>query len=61
MRGRSVELRMTDVAVPLPRSRQSPDGRWRMLETPEQWVAVRVAGPPRVLSFSGGRLEGWAR
>jgi hypothetical protein len=32
-----------------------------MLETPDQLVAVRVVGGPRVLSFPGGRLEGWAR
>jgi hypothetical protein len=39
----------------------SPDGRWLMLETPAQLVAVRVVGSPRVLSFPGGRLEGWSR
>jgi hypothetical protein len=39
----------------------SPDGGWLMLETPDQLVAVRVVGTPRVLSFPGGRLEGWSR
>jgi len=39
----------------------SPDGRWLMLETPDQLVAVRVVGAPRVLSFAGARLEGWSR
>jgi hypothetical protein len=39
----------------------SPDARWLMLETPGQLVAVRVIGGPRVLSFPGGRLEGWSR
>jgi hypothetical protein len=39
----------------------SPDGRWLMLETPDQLVAVRVVGAPRVLSFPGARLEGWSR
>jgi hypothetical protein len=43
------------------RAAWSPDGGWLMLETPEQFVAVRVVGPPRVLSFPGGRLEGWSR
>jgi hypothetical protein len=32
-----------------------------MLETPDQLVAVRVIGSARVLSFPGGRLEGWSR
>jgi len=45
----------------IPRVAWSPDGRWLMLETPEQLVAVRVVGAPRVLSFPGGRLEGWSR
>ena len=45
----------------IPRAAWSPDGRWLMLETPEQLVAVRVVGAPRVLSFPGGRLEGWSR
>jgi hypothetical protein len=39
----------------------SPDGRWLMLEAPGQLVAVRVAGTSRVLSFPGGRLDGWSR
>jgi hypothetical protein len=41
----------------------SPDGRWLMLDTPDagQLVAVRVLGSPRVLSFAGGRLQGWSR
>jgi hypothetical protein len=41
----------------------SPDGRWLMLDTPAagQLVAVRVVGRPRVLSFPGGRLDGWSR
>lgn len=41
----------------------SPDGRWLMLDTPDarQLIAVRVRGAPRVLSFPGGRLEGWSR
>jgi hypothetical protein len=41
----------------------SADGRWLMLDTPDagQLVAVRVVGPPRVLSFPGGRLHGWSR
>jgi hypothetical protein len=41
----------------------SADGRWLMLDTPDagQLVAVRVIGPPRVLSFPGGRLQGWSR
>jgi hypothetical protein len=43
------------------RAAWSPDGGWLMLETPDQLVAVRVVGPPRVLSFPGGRLEGWSR
>jgi hypothetical protein len=32
-----------------------------MLETTGQLVAVRVVGAPRVLSFPGGRLQGWSR
>jgi hypothetical protein len=41
----------------------SADGRWLMLDAPGagQRVAVRVVGPPRVLSFPGGRLDGWSR
>jgi hypothetical protein len=41
----------------------SADGRWLMLDTPDagQLVAVRVVGPPRVLSFPGGRLHGWSK
>jgi hypothetical protein len=43
------------------RAAWSPDGGWLMLQTSGQLVAVRVAGTPRVLSFPGGRLEGWSR
>jgi hypothetical protein len=43
------------------RAAWSPDAGWLMLEMPDQLVAVRVVGPPRVLSYPGGRLEGWAR
>jgi hypothetical protein len=32
-----------------------------MLDAPDQLVAVRVVGAPRVLSFPGDRLEGWSR
>jgi hypothetical protein len=39
----------------------SPDGDWLMLDAPDQLVAVRVVGAPRVLSFPGDRLEGWSR
>jgi hypothetical protein len=39
----------------------SPDGRWLMLETPGQLVAVRVVGAPRVLTLPGARLDGWSR
>ena len=41
----------------------SPDGRWLMLEAPaaDQLIAVRVHGAPRVLSFPGGRIQGWTR
>ena len=41
----------------------SADGRWLMLDAPgaRQLIAVRVRGAPRVLSFPGGRLDGWSR
>jgi hypothetical protein len=40
----------------------SADGRWLMLDATDagQLVAVRVVGRPRVLSFPGGRLDGWS-
>jgi hypothetical protein len=46
---------------PIASAAWSPDGRWLMLETRGQLVAVRVVGAPRVLSFPGGRLAGWSR
>jgi dipeptidyl aminopeptidase/acylaminoacyl peptidase len=41
----------------------SLDGRWLMLDAPagRQLIAVHVRGAPRVLSFPGGRVEGWSR
>lgn len=41
----------------------SPDGRWLLLEVRDanQLIAARVTGPPRVLSFPGGRLQDWSR
>jgi hypothetical protein len=41
----------------------SADGGWLMLDTPDagQLVAVRIVGRPRVLSFPGGRLQGWSK
>ena len=40
----------------------SQDGRWLMLDASDarQLIAVRVHGPPRVLSFPGGRVQGWS-
>lgn len=41
----------------------SHDGRWLMLDAPDarQLIAVRVRGAPRVLSYPGGRVDGWSR
>jgi hypothetical protein len=40
----------------------SHDGRWLMLDAPDarQLIAVRVRGAPRVLSYPGGRVQGWS-
>ncbi|HZB75298.1 MAG TPA: hypothetical protein VE526_03660 [Solirubrobacteraceae bacterium] len=40
----------------------SVDGRWLMLDARDagQLIAVRVAGAPRILSYPGGRLDGWS-
>jgi hypothetical protein len=41
----------------------SLDGSWLMLDAPgaRQLIAVHVRGGPSVLSFPGGRVDGWAR
>ena len=40
----------------------SHDGRWLILDAPDadQLIAVRVRGAPRVLSYPGGRVQGWS-
>jgi hypothetical protein len=40
----------------------SHDGRWLMLDAPDarQLIAVRVRGAPSVLSYPGGRVQGWS-
>jgi hypothetical protein len=41
----------------------SLDGSWLMLDAPRarQLIAVHIRGGPSVLSFPGGRVDGWSR
>ena len=40
----------------------SADARWLMLDARDagQLIAVRIVGRPRILSYPGGRLDGWS-